>query len=172
MLSINSLLTAIVTAPSLALVTLALSAVPGQAVNAEIKCNTNGNIPTVVAQNQQKQVTILQFSPKYFDSQAALTNCQNTAQTLQDRIQQDRVGYLTGDVIEGKSVFCTVNRRGKSCESAQAEILFIIAANSSPNQVLYDMLGSQLKPSEPIHSRTISRIYTKIDRYWWGFWKF
>ncbi|BAU66035.1 hypothetical protein STA3757_34360 [Stanieria sp. NIES-3757] len=166
-----SLLATLGVTPSLALIGLAVVAVPSQA-NSVIKCSTQAQIPTVVAHNSQKEVTILQFLPQYFAPQAALANCQHTAQTLQNKLQQDHFSYLTSEVVDGQSVVCTVERRGKGCESAQAEILFTLAANTTPDQTLYELLGQELKPAEPFNPRTVSRIYTKIDRSWWDFWRF
>lgn len=162
-----SLLATLGATPSLALIGLAVAAVPSQATTVEIKCSTQEQIPTVVAHNSQQDITILQFLPQYFAPQAALANCQHTAQTLQNKLQQDHPSYLTSEVVDGQSVVCTVDRRGKGCESAQAEILFTLAANTTPDQTLYKLLGKQLKPTEPFNPRTVSRIYTKIDRSWW-----
>ncbi|GAB4229003.1 MAG: hypothetical protein Kow0049_10360 [Stanieria sp.] len=158
--------------PSLALIGLAIAAVPSQATTVEIKCSTQEQIPTVVAHNSQKEVTILQFLPQYFAPQAALANCQHTAQTLQNKLQHNRLSYLTSEVVDGQSVVCTVDRRGKGCASPQAEVLFSLTSKTAPNEVLYQLLGKQLKPAEPFNPRTVSRIYTKIDRSWWDFWRF
>ncbi|WP_071882386.1 COP23 domain-containing protein [Stanieria cyanosphaera] len=167
-----SLLANLCATPTLALISLALAAVPSKATNVEIKCSTQEQIPTVVAHNSQQEVAILQFLPQYFAPQNALTNCQHTAQTLQNKLQQNHLSYLTSEVVDQQSVVCTVERRGKGCTSPQAEVLFSLATKTAPNQVLYELLGKQFKSAEPFNPRTVSRIYTKIDRSWWDFWRF
>lgn len=158
--------------PSLIVASLVVTAVPSKATNVKIKCDTQTQIPTVVAQKSEQQVPILKFLPKYFAAQTALANCQHTAQTLQKQLQQSSYSYLTSEVIDGQSVVCTVERRGKGCQSPQSQILFTLAAETSPDRTMYELLGNQFKSSEPSNSRTVSRIYTKIDRAWWDFWRF
>jgi hypothetical protein len=149
---------------------------PSLANSLEISCQAQQDLPSVVAtlvqEKSSKQVTLLTFLPVHFSTQAATTNCQQTAKILQSLHETNNISYLTADILEQKSVVCTVPRRGLDCDNNSAEVLFSFADNTEPSQALYQMLGTQLKPSQPVVNRTLGRIYTKIEPpQWWEFWR-
>jgi hypothetical protein len=176
-MSTPSFATQVLTTSVLALSAVAGLSQPGSANNIEISCQIQKQLPTVVATKIQgeleSKVTLLTFLPEYFSSKTARENCQQAAATLQTLSQEDRINYLTADTIEQKSVVCAVARRGLNCAHDSAQPLFNLTANIEPNQVLYNMLGNQLKPAQPSVNRTVGRIYTQIDPpRWWEFWGF
>lgn len=171
-MSIQAYFAAVLTAPIIALATFSL---PAKANNVEISCNLQQGLPTVSAKSitqEQAAVTILQFLPDYFSASTGLENCRNTAQALQKLNESGTRGYITSDVVDGQSLVCTVPRRGLGCDSYSSQYLFSFAPNQEPSQALYQMLGQKLKPAQPTTTRTLGRIYTRIDRPWWEIWRF
>lgn len=149
------------------------TATPSTEVN--ITCTTQDQVPTVVATNptEDAQISILHFVPEYFTPEAALENCQNTAEKLQALYQSDNASYLVSDRLDSGSVVCAVERRGIGCDNYSAEVLFTLAHDDG-NRVMYDLLGEDFKPSEPPVTRTMGRIYTDLghegqNTWWWPF---
>ncbi|KAB8331906.1 hypothetical protein SD80_020505 [Scytonema tolypothrichoides VB-61278] len=166
------------TTPMLALGFVASLTQPSTANTANITCNTNASIPTVIAspaeQGTGKDVTILSFPPQYFSPKDAVQNCQNAAKTLQTLYSTDRANYLTNDKVNSKPVVCVVERRGLGCDRDNAQVLFTLASGVNSSQALYEMLGSNFKQAQPPDARTVSRIYSDIKpksngRRWWFF---
>ena len=162
------------TVPTLALMAVGFLPLDARASNkVEVTCDLQSSVPTVIAtfSNQESmQVTpILAFQSQYFDSAAAGVNCQSVAQKLQKFYAQDKMKYLASDTIEEKPVVCAVTRRGVNCDSYNSEILFSLERPVNPTELLYNMLGSDFKGSQPPSSRTVSRIYTDLRPMWWPF---
>lgn len=167
--------------PLLATATLAK---PGNASTFDVACKADGDTPTIVAsvieKGTAKEDTILQFLPEYFSSNDAISNCQATANKLQELYKTDNISYLASDTINnGQSVVCAVTRRGSRCDSYSSEILFTLAKGTDPSSALYDMLDNGIKQSHPRpDSRTVSRMYTDITPSFWdsapgrGWWPF
>lgn len=147
---------------------------PSSANSLDIACKTDESNPTIVASVREegtaKEATILQFLPQYFSPEDAVSNCQNTANKLQELYQTNSVNYLASDTLnDGQSVVCAVERRGNSCVSYSSEILFTLAKGTDPSSALYDMLDNTIKQSHPRpDSRTVSRIYTDITPSFWN----
>jgi len=147
----------------------------------QVTCDTNSSIPTVAAtlsnpQNPSspkyqisQRTNILSFLPEYFSPSEASANCQKTASSLQKYYSRGEKNYLASDTIDGKPVVCAVERRGVSCDGYSSEILFALEQPVNPNQLLYDMLGSDFKDAQIPSSRTVSRIYTDLRPTWWPF---
>jgi hypothetical protein len=150
----------------------AMFAQPSLAAPATVSCQTD-DIPAVVAvaseSGRSQKVNLLSFLPQYFSPESAVQNCQTAAATLQALYNRGQVNYLASDTIDGKSTVCAVERRGMSCDSQKAQLLFTLAPNVDPSQALYDMLGSQFKGTQRPDSRTVSRIYTDIKPRRWFF---
>lgn len=146
---------------------------PSTAATASISCQTNTSTPAIVAtaseSGRSQETKLLSFLPKYFSPEAAVQNCQTAATTLQALYDRDRANYLASDTIDGKPTVCAVERRGLSCDSQGARLLFTLAPTVDPSQALYDMLGSQFKGTQRPDSRTVSRIYTDIKPRRWFF---
>lgn len=162
------------TVPAIALATLGSLSSPSQASNTvNVTCDLQNSIPTVIAtfSNQEgMQVTpILSFLPQYFAPEEANLNCQNTAEKLHGFYTQDKMNYLASDTIGEKPVICAVARRGVNCDGYNSKILFSLTQAVSPTELLYNMLGSDFKGSQPPSSRTVSRIYTDLRPTWWPF---
>ena len=147
---------------------------PAQAADTlKVTCDLQQSVPTVTAtfyNNESMQATpILAFLPQYFDAETANLRCQETAQKLDGFYTQDQMKYLASDTIAQKPVVCAVARRGVGCDSYNSEILFSLAQPVNPTELLYNMLGSNFKGSQPPSSRTVSRIYTDLRPMWWPF---
>ncbi|MBW4630789.1 MAG: COP23 domain-containing protein [Iphinoe sp. HA4291-MV1] len=150
---------------------------PSTANTANISCNTNASIPTVIATSTEqgigKDVTILSFLPEYFSPKDAVQNCQNTAKTLQTLYNTNRANYLTNDKVNSRSVVCVVERRGIGCDRDSTQVLFTLGSTVNSSQALYQMLGSNFKQAQPPDARTVSRIYSdlkpKSHSRWWFF---
>ncbi len=140
----------------------------------KVRCKTDTATPTVVAsfseQKSAKDLTILSFLPEYFSSQAAVQNCEKTAQTLQALYQTGRAKYLTNDKSNSQPVVCAVERRGIGCNHYSAQVLFSLDEKVNSSQALYQMLGSDFKQSQPPDSRTVGKMYSDIKPSWWP-WK-
>ena len=147
---------------------------PSNASTFDVACKADGGTPTIVArvakEETVKQATILQFLPEYFSPDEAINNCQTTANKLQELYNTDSISYLASDTLsDGQSVVCAVTRRGSSCDSYSAEVLFTLAKGTEPSSALYDMLDNSIKQSYPRpDSRTVSRIYTDITPSVWN----
>jgi hypothetical protein len=139
----------------------------------KVTCKTDTAIPTVVAsfseQKSVKDLNILSFPPEYFSSQAAVQNCEKTAQTLQALYQTGHAKYLTNDKSNAQPVICAVERRGVGCNHYSAQVLFALNEKVNSSQALYQMLGSDFKQSQPPDSRTVGKIYTDIKPRWLRF---
>lgn len=139
----------------------------------KVSCEARNSVPTVIATLSNREISqstpILSFIPDYFDSQAAMSNCQSTAQKLHAFYSKGQMNYLASDTVGKKPVVCAVARRGVSCDAYNSEILFSSAQSVSPTQLLYNMLGSDFKGSHLPSSRTVSRIYTDLTPQWWPF---
>ena len=147
----------------------------------QVTCDTSSSIPTVAAtlsnpQNPSspeyqisQRTDILSFLPEYFSPSEASATCQKTASSLQKYYSRGKMNYLASDTIDGKPVVCAVERRGVSCDGYSSEILFALEQPVNPNQLLYDMLGSNFKDAQIPSSRTVSRIYTDLRPTWWPF---
>lgn len=151
----------------------AMFARPSIAAPASISCQTDGKIPAIVAiateSDRSQAMNLLSFLPQYFSSESAVQNCQTAAATLQSLYDREEANYLASDTIDGKPTICAVERRGMSCDSQGAQLLFTLAPTVDPSQALYDMLGSQFKGTQRPDSRTVSRIYTDIKPRRWFF---
>lgn len=139
----------------------------------KVTCEAQNSVPTVVAtlsnRESSQSTPVLSFLPEYFNPDAALLNCQNTAEKLHTFYSQGQMNYLASDTVGQKPVVCAVVRRGMSCEAYNSEILFSSVQSVSPTQLLYSMLGSDFKGSHFPSSRTVSRIYTDLTPTWWPF---
>ena len=165
---------AILTVPAFALGTTAAFTQPRTATPVNVACNKNVSTPTIIAtvsdRGLSEEVTMLSFLPKYFSPQAAVENCQTTADILQALYSTNKANYLTSDILNEQPVICALERRGSRCDSYSAQVLFTLKQTAEPSQALYDMLGSNFKQSQLPDSRTVSRIYTDIKpRRWWPF---
>jgi len=138
-----------------------------------VSCEAHNSVPTVIATLSNREVSqstpILSFLPEYFDMNAALLNCRNTAEKLHTFYSQGQMNYLASDTVEQKPVVCAVARRGMSCEAYRSEILFSSVQPVNPTKLLYNMLGNDFKGSHLPSSRTVSRIYTDLTPRWWPF---
>lgn len=165
--------TAILTIPAVVFGTILGLTQSGKTATPRISCNTETDTPNVVASFTQGDKSIeaimLRFLPQYFSSQAALENCQATADTLQTLYQADEMKYLASDIQKDHPVVCAVARRGIGCNHYNAQLLFSVEQQVSPAQILYDMLGDDFKQSELPVPRTVSRIYTDLKPAWWPF---
>ena len=143
------------------------------AESVKVTCESKASIPTVIAtfsnQSVSQATPILSFSSKYFSAAQASQYCQSTASKLHTFYSQNRMNYLASDAIDGKPVVCAVERRGRSCDSYNSDILFSLNRSINPNELLYNMLGKDFKGSKLPSSRTISRIYTDLRPLWWPF---
>ena len=171
-MSNSSYLATLATVPTIALVTLASYSARGEtAKRVDVTCAQQDSVPTVIAtfsNLKHSQVTpILSFLPEYFSPEDASGNCEKTAQSLQMYYTQNRMNYLASDTIDEKPVVCAVERRGLNCNSYGSEILFALTKPVSPTELLYNMLNSNFKGSQPPSSRTVSRIYTDLRPSWW-----
>jgi hypothetical protein len=146
---------------------------PSSAATVQVTCQTNTNTPTVVLSpdkaDTKQSIAFLNFLPKYFSPQDAVQNCQSTARNMQVLYATGSGKYLTTDKVNGRSVVCTVERRGMSCDHDNAQVLFSLRPSDNPTQALYDMLGNDFKPAKPLDSRTVGRIYTATKPFWWPF---
>lgn len=178
----SNCLAAVLTIPTLVLGSIALNSNRANAANTvRVSCDTNTSVPTVVAtlstQSQSStkdyrssQISpILSFLPEYFSSESALANCQKTARYLHKYYSEGEMNYLASDTIDGKPVVCAVKRRGVRCDNYSSEILFSLDQKVNPTKLLYNMLGSNFKGSQPPSLRTVSRIYTDLRPNWWPF---
>lgn len=165
----------ILTAPALTLGTTAAFTQPSPATPVNVVCNENASPPAIMAiisdQGSSQAVTMLSFLPQYFSPQAAVENCQTTANRLQTLYSTNQANYLASDTLNQQPVICAVERRGSRCNSYSAQVLFPLEQMAEPSQALYDMLGSNFKQSQLPDLRTVSRIYTDIKpkRRWWLF---
>lgn len=160
--------------PLVTLFTLVTFSAPSKAATPTITCDINNNQPQVNAAFTQdgevKNVTILSFVNKYFSGDDAVEKCQSAASELQAIYSEGNAKYLTADKLDTQPVVCAVERRGIGCSHHNAKVLFTLNEGHNPNQVLYDMLGSDFKQSLPPDARTVSRIYSDIKpRPWWKF---
>jgi hypothetical protein len=161
-------------APAMFLGTTVIFAQPTQAVtNINITCDTEDVTPSVLGvvsnEYRSQNTEILNFIPEYFSAEAALEQCQSTANTLKRLYSIDRMNYLSSDTTGGKPTVCVVERRGVGCDSYNSEVLFSLDKSVDPSQVLYDMLGEGFKQSQLPATRTVGRIYTNIKPFWWPF---
>lgn len=155
-------------------VAIALFCRSGKAANKiEIGCDRQSSIPTVAItffkQDSSQTKPILSFLPQYFTPEEAEDICRSTAEKLNTIYSKDRMKYLASDTLEQKPVVCAVERRGLRCDNYSSEILFSINKPIDPTQLLYDMLGSNFKGSDPPSSRTVDRIYADLQPQWWPF---
>jgi hypothetical protein len=146
---------------------------PSNANTLKFACNIEGNAPTIVASSLEndtvKEATLIQFPSKYFSREDGISKCQTTANKLQKLYNTDSASYLASDSSNGQPVVCAVARRGSSCNSYNAEILFTLAQGTDPSSALYDMLDSKVRQSHPRpDSRTVSRLYTDITPSVWN----
>lgn len=148
---------------------------PVKASSFDVACKANDSIPTIVVNVTEagtaKEATILQFLPKYFSSENAISQCQKTASKLNNLYATNSMNYLASDTLnDGQSVICAVTRRGSSCDSYNSQVLLTLAQGTDPSLALYDMLDDSIKQSYPRpDSRTVSRIYTDIQPSVWNF---
>ena len=173
-------LTSIFLTPAIALGVVSLFTEPSQASSVSFACSNVNNSPTIMASfsedNSQETMTMISFLPEYFSPKAAVENCQHTAKTLQTLYNQGQIKYLAADILEGQPTICTVASRSVGCDGYTAQVLFTLAENVDPTQALYNMLGDDFKGPEPPTSRTLSRIYHKIEHRhdrkngWLKFW--
>lgn len=157
--------------PLVALGALGVFAQPSSANTINFSCDTQNSTPMVMAtfsaENSSKNLTILNFLPEYFSSSEAVKNCQHTASSLQSLYDLGNAHYLTADNLNGEPAVCAVERRGTGCDHYNAQVLFTLNQEDNPSQVLYNMLGSNLKQSSPLNSRTLGRIYSEIKPSFW-----
>ena len=169
------LLLTILGVPAIAAGTLASSALPSSASTVNISCQAKSVSPAIVAnsadQGRTNELTMLTFLPEYFSGQEAVQQCQAAATTLQTLYEKGGAEYLASDTLNGRPTVCSVERRGMTCDSFGAQILFTLNDTVDPSQALYDMLGNNFKQAERPDPRTVSRIYTNINtsRGWWPF---
>lgn len=167
-------LAAILTAQAFALRAPAAFPQPSTVSSVNVACHQNTSPPTLIAtvsaRGLSKEVTMLNFLPKYFSPQAAVENCQTTANILQALYSTNQANYLASDTLNQQPVICAVGRRGSGCDSYSARVLFTLEHTVAPGQLLYELLGSNFKQSKLPDSRTVSRIYTDIrPSRWWPF---
>lgn len=162
------------TSAIIALASSIFLATPGNASSVvKVTCEQEASVPTVIAtlsnQDVSQVTSILSFLPEYFPVTEGLKHCQGTAEKLNTFYSQKRMNYLASDTIKGKPVVCAVERRGLGCDSYNSAILFTSNQQTSPTELLYNMLGNDFKGSKVPSSRTVSRIYTDLRPLWWPF---
>ena len=170
----QSFLTAFI-APAIAASAFGSFAQPSSASTVNVSCQATATAPQIIAsstkRNRTKQLPMLTFLPEYFSKQEALQQCETTATTLQALYRNGGAEYLASDTLNGLPTVCSVERRGMTCDSFGAQVLFTLGETVDPSQALYDMLGSNFKQAERPDPRTVSRIYSRINhsRGWWPF---